>query len=158
MGLSRMTLRELRSELAKLQRIRSEVDVQIQALELFLSPRAGINGEVRKDPRPRTSPVELVMVAPRRFGTNGSLRSRITDLLQQAPGLKTSELADRLLQDGFQVGGATSLRERVSHEVSRLKRLRLVRRGRGGRYTLALATANDRTGRPPRAAATDAPA
>ena len=158
MGLSRMTLRELRSELAKLQRLRSEVDVQIHALELFLSPRAAGNGDARRDGRPKTSPVELVMLAPRRFGVNGSLRSRITQMLQQAPGLKTSELADRLFQDGFQVGGATSLRERVSHEVSRLKRLRLVRRGRGGRYTLALATASDRAGRLPKAAPTDATA
>ena len=130
MGLSQAALRELRSELANLKRYRGELEAQVHGIEMILARRSARSAAPAHAPE-----TELALARP--GDSKGSLRSRITGLLQQTSGLRTSELAERLHQEGFRVGGATSLRERVSHELSRLRSLKLVRRRRGGRYTLA---------------------
>lgn len=156
MGLTTGTLRELRSELANLRRQRGEVDARIRGIELVVSPRAGDAAELRKDHGRHGSAVDLLVVARRQRGTKGSLGSKLTAMLHGTKGLKTAELSDRLHREGFRVGGATGLRARVSHELSRLRRLKVVRRRRGGRYTLAAEKARDEAAASPKQEVTEA--
>ena len=142
MGLTQGTLRELRSELANLQRQKSEVDARIQGIKVILSSRSGVAAEAKDPGRDRFARAPAV-AAQRRRGAKGSLRKKLTEMLQGTPGLRTEEIADRLHREDFQIGGTTDLRVRVSHELSRLRRLKVVRRGRGGRYTLTNANARD---------------
>lgn len=143
MGLTQRTLRELRAELVNLQRHRGAIDEQIQGIELILSARSGDTAAARTNVRTDGSGVALVAVGRQKRATRGSLRKELTEMLRGTPGLKAAELADRLHREGFRIGGATGLRERVSHELSRLRRLNIVQRRPGGRYKLMTPKAKD---------------
>ena len=64
----------------------------------------------------------------------------VLDALQKAPGSKCADLARLIEDEGFRISGSTSLRNRISHEIYRLRRLGVVRRERGGLYVVTPTT------------------
>ena len=129
MGLSTTAMKELRDELERQKAYRTVVEARIGALQCILdSGEVALAAEGKVRPR---SSFSTDSVSPR-----PSLRANILRTLQQLSKATPAELTARLRQDGVQVGGATSLRERVWHELSRLRRNDFIRRTRGGRYQL----------------------
>jgi hypothetical protein len=145
MALSRSALDELRRELADVRHARDLLDARIQGLELILAAdQAGgttHNGEELDLPvralRPPTT-VRRNGVGRRR--EKGSFRRMVLDALQKAPGSKSADLARLIEDEGFRISGSTSLRNRISHEIYRLRRLGVVRRERGGLYVVTPTT------------------
>ena len=126
MALNTTVMRELQRELEGLKSYRTNVEARIDALQCILESGAVslTNGKAR-------SRGVLSADTPTH---RPSLRANILRTLQQMAKATPSELTGRLQQDGVQVGGSTSLRERVWHELSRLRRRGFVRRTRGGHY------------------------
>ena len=150
MAISQEALRELRRELTELRQCRKQIDTKIHGIELILSTRRAPSLEAGRKKQGRGRGVRAGASA----GTNGSarratLRKEIMDVLQQAPGSKGKEVTDLVSRKGFRVGGVTSLSKRVGHELSRLRRIRVIRKRRGGRYVIAAAAKpNGATERP----------
>jgi hypothetical protein len=131
MGLSVSALNELRRELAELRRTRETLDSRIQGIELIVSSeraQAQRSGDA--------VPVAPATSRPRQSkgGSQVSLRTRVLETLRRVPGSNSAEVVQLLEGEGFRVSGVTSLRNRVSHEISRLGRLGMVRRERDGLY------------------------
>ena len=128
MALSITAINELRQELKSQQASRMAVEARIGALQCILeSGDVGLTAAGKARPRRLVSTTDTAPPRP-------SLRANILRTLQQLSTATPAELTARLQQDGVQVGGATSLRERVWHELSRLRRNDFIRRTRGGRY------------------------
>lgn len=83
-----------------------------------------------------------------RSGRTGSQRSAAGGLhvpcdrwwfsyLQRRPGSTVASLSEALSNAGIRVGGKASLRERVGHELNRLKRQHRVNRSAEGKYSLS---------------------
>jgi hypothetical protein len=140
MALSRSALDELRRELADVRQKRGILDARIQGLELILSAEqttAGVVGEDGQDALPRNlRGTTQAKRAPGRRREKGSFRRMVMDALQKAPGSKCADLARVIEEEGFRIAGSTSLRNRISHEIYRLRRLGVVRRERGGLYVV----------------------
>jgi hypothetical protein len=126
MPLSQQVIRELRQELSELREQRVSIDSRIQGIQLILG---GGNGA----PRRMTGEADASTGAP---VVRGSLRQRLVDVLRDTPADVVS-ITKLLEGEGFVVGGATSLRQRVSHELSRLRRLGVVRRRRNRKFVLS---------------------
>jgi len=77
------------------------------------------------------------MATRRQRAKRGSLRTRLIALLSQSSGMRAREVFERLNGEQFHVGGKASLRERVSHELSRLHRLGVLNKNGSGGYILA---------------------
>jgi hypothetical protein len=60
----------------------------------------------------------------------------VLETIRRAPGSKSSDVAQMIQDDGFRVGGVTSLRNRVSHEISQLRKQGAVRRDLDGFYAV----------------------
>lgn len=136
MALSRNLVKELNGELESLRQRREALDSCIQGIETLLAhaspgpPRAAAPQSLQERPRP---------VLPRQRPRRGSLRRRIIALLTESGGMRGRELSLRLDAERFRVGGKASLRERVTHELSRLQRLGVLKKSSSGRYELAAA-------------------
>jgi hypothetical protein len=151
MALSRGALDELRRELAAVRRSRATIDARIQGLELILAAERSSAAEgvesSRRSARIRIpSPSKGRPVGRRR--EKGSFRKMVLDALQKAPGSKCADLARLIEDEGVRIDGATSLRDRISHEIYRLRRLGAVRKDRGGLYVVQ-ATQQDSVSRVP---------
>ena len=113
MAFSPTVIKELRRELTVLERERLRAEARVRAIRMILA--------IRQEPT-REPP---------------ALRRRILSLLQHTAGGSTpAGLTRRLEQSGVQVGGTTPLRERVAHELSRMRRVGIVQRTPQGRYEL----------------------
>jgi hypothetical protein len=147
MALSRSALDELRRELAEVRHARDLLDARIQGLELILAAERG-GGGVRNGEDPDVQGRGFrTAAAVRRNGVGrrrekGSFRRMVLDALQKAPGSKCADLARLIEDEGFRISGSTSLRNRISHEIYRLRRLGVVRRERGGLYVVTPTTAD----------------
>ena len=130
MALSKRVLRELHQELKQLQNVRDGAIARIGALEALLS---GGDSPLGRD---RMSRLKEQRVSGSR-GPQPSLRASVIKTLEEVSSSTASDMARHLEATGFKVGGATTLRERVAHELSRLRRKGVVRRGRNGHYELA---------------------
>ena len=143
MALSRTALEELRRELADVRQRRALLDSRIQGLELILSAEQQSGGASLIAESPDVDARSLRIAAqPKRASSarrreKGSFRKMVLDALQKAPGSKCADLARLIEDEGFQIAGVTSLRNRISHEIYRLRRLGVVRRERGGLYVVA---------------------
>ena len=129
MALTPKAMKELRAELECLKVDRAAVEARISALQCILESAAEsrtVAGSVA--PSGSLSAATVSRRPP--------LRGSILRTLQLMSKATPAELTRRLQQDGLQVGGSTSLRERVWHELSRLRRMGFVRRTRGGHYQL----------------------
>ena len=140
MKFSQTVMKELNHELASLRAHRQEIDRLIEGIEavLSLNAKGTVLLEIRESRGTRRTRRSMVTpalgsIAP----TNGSLRHKLTETLTSMPGSSADQLVRQLERDGFRVGGTTPLGARVSHELSRLRRLRLVRRNRGRWYSVA---------------------
>jgi hypothetical protein len=142
MSLTQRTMHELRSELANLQRQRGVIDAGIQGIEAILVLRSGGGAAMRlTSERSRTG--ELAIVETWEKGRRVSLRSRVIEMLRGTSGLKTADVVNRLDHEGYRVGGVTTLSSRVSHELSRLRRMKLLKKRSSGRYVLMAEAASD---------------
>jgi hypothetical protein len=126
------------------RRKRSLLDAHIQGLEIILAAEQpdgpapiGEGADGRTTGHSRTD--SRRPAAKRR--EKGSFRRTVIDALQKVPGSKCADLARVIEEEGFRIAGVTSLRNRVSHEIYRLRRLGVVRRERGGLYVVAASTA-----------------
>jgi hypothetical protein len=128
MRLSQQTLRELRDSLSDLRRQRELIDERMNAIEQLVAAVRPENARGKSSALPDAKEMQ----APPR----GSLRHYLLEALRATPGSNAREIANRLSQDGFRVGGVTSLRQRVSHELARLRRLGVLRRARNQRYSV----------------------
>ena len=135
MRFSPSVMRELQEELRQLKTIRDGAIARIGALELILK-RGG----------------ESSLIPPLRIDhttTRPSLRANVLRILEVTRS-SAADVARQLEADGFRVGGSTTLRERVAHEMSRLRRKGAIRRTRNGEYELARSSdkTEDPTGDP----------
>ena len=126
MALNTTVIKELRRELDCLKTDRMTIDAKIDALKRILGGTEVSSPASRKSGR-------------RDAGARPSLRASILRALSQVPKATPAELTRQLEEDGFKVGGATTLRERVWHELSRLRRRGSVRRTRSGYYQVSQA-------------------
>jgi hypothetical protein len=145
MALSRGALDELRRELADVRHARDLLDARIQGLELILTAEQGgaaiRNGDDLDLPaRALRTPTPVRRNGVGRRREKGSFRRMVLDALQKAPGSKSADLARLIEDEGFRIAGSTSLRNRISHEIYRLRRLGVVRRERGGLYVVTPTT------------------
>ena len=147
MALSRSALEELRRELVEVRHTRDALDARIQGIELILAAEQAGSAGLRSggdgfDAQARgtrvTVPANRSAVGRRR--EKGSFRRMVLDALQKAPGSKCADLARLIEDEGFRIAGSTSLRNRISHEIYRLRRLGVVRRERGGLYVVTPTT------------------
>ena len=126
MPLSKNVRRELQRELQEARASRDHAIARMRALEAIL-------GDSYLDREPeltvRVRSVEAVKVA------QPSLRAAVLKRLEDGSSVAI-DVARHLESQGFRVGGTTSLRERVAHELSRLRRKGVVRRNRNGQYEL----------------------
>ena len=129
MALTTKAMKELREELECLKADRAAVEARISALECILESGAETRTVVGSVARQGSLSAAAVSRRP-------PLRGSILRTLQLLSKATPAELTRRLQEDGLQVGGSTSLRERVWHELSRLRRTGFVRRTRGGHYQL----------------------
>jgi len=134
MAISQSALRELRRELADLRQRRDVIDARIHGLEAILSLGGSSSRPLARDAEKAHIVRERPAVKP--AARRGSLRAKIVETLS-TNGARTADVAQRLSEEGFVVGGSATLRERVSRELSRLRRTGVVRRRRNGRYVLA---------------------
>ena len=129
MPLSGQVLRELREELRDLERRRKLLDTKIQGIELILG-----NGRVH-DPKLDDGRLSERDAS---FEKRRSLRDAVIDVLRTTTsGATANEVTDLLEEDGFRVGGAETLRTRVAHELSRLRRRKVLRKSHKKRFFLA---------------------
>ena len=137
MGLSHGALNELRRELGHLRQARADIEARLQGIELILSAepdtRTGSPGAVSA----RHSDATNHAVPQQGPHKQISLRKKVLEILRRAPGSKSSDVAQMIQADGFRIGGVTSLRNRVSHEISQLRKHGLVRRDRSGLYVVS---------------------
>ena len=137
MPLSSNALGELRAELKDLQRRRSNIDDRIKGIELVLvAEQADRSGRKRTDREERTASRGS---GKRTTSSNGgSLRTSVLEILRSmTSGSNAAEITKRLEEDGFRVGGETSLRLRVGHELSRLRHSGVLRKRRNKKYVVA---------------------
>jgi hypothetical protein len=143
MALSYGVLNELKRELEHLRRVRGTIDARIQGLELIVSVAqpaghddlASLGIELSHDAR-------LDALAPSSSGValnQASLRTKVLEAIAQRPGATSADVSQAIANDGFLVSGVTTLRNRVSHEISRLKRLGKIRKERNGLYVVGAA-------------------
>ena len=124
MSFSGRVLKELQKELQDLRKTRDVVVARIDALEVLLVQRRG-------SVAPR---VDVNDVANASRVKVGSLRSNILRILEQVPAAGATDVTRQLEAEGFRVGGSTTLRERVAHELSRLRRKGVIQRTPLGSY------------------------
>ena len=129
MPLSKRVVRELHRELKNLQSIRDGALARIGALEILLTEAKAVEG------RERVSRMDGRV--PDSRGGRPSLRARVLTILEEVSSSSAGDMARRLEATGFEVGGSTTLRERVAHELSRLRRKGVVQRARDGHYEIA---------------------
>ena len=122
MALSARVVRELQQELKDLKAVRDSAAARIGALEVILK-RGRIHDT---EPSPGKD----------RDSSRPSLRASVLKTLEGSR-CTAADVARRLEAEGFRVGGSTTLRERVAHEMSRLRRKGVLRRVRSGEYELA---------------------
>jgi hypothetical protein len=145
MALSRNALDELRRELAEVRQRRTILDAHIQGLELVLSAEQNsgrLADSLDSDARSLRFATQPKRSSVTRRREKGSFRKTVLDALQKAPGSKCADLVRLIEDEGFQINGSTSLRNRISHEIYRLRRLGVVRRERGGLYVVTQAKEN----------------
>ena len=124
MSFSGRVLKELQKELQDLRKTRDVVVARIDALEVLLVQRRGsVAPRVNVNDVANASRVKV-----------GSLRSNILRILEQVPTAGATDVTRQLEAEGFRVGGSTTLRERVAHELSRLRRKGVIQRTRLGLY------------------------
>ena len=123
MAFSARVVRELQQELKELRAVRDGAVARIGALEVILK-RGRARGSL--DP---VSGSEQAVPRP-------SLRASVLKTLERTRST-AADVARHLEAEGFRVGGSTTLRERVAHEMSRLRRKGVIRRIRTGEYELA---------------------
>ena len=134
MPLSQQVLRELKVELASLRQRQDDIGARIKGIEVLLNAEGtarAVPPVAVSDPD-RTSSRVLSRIRPRR----GVLRARLIQMLRSS-ALTGTQLAGRLEAEGLRVGGKASLRTRVSHELSRLRRLGVLRKDESGQFQLA---------------------
>lgn len=136
MALSEQTLHELSNELLELRRRKDAIDVAIKGIEVVLETRP------RKDKKSqpsRTAPVDEGRPGSRpKPVIRGALRQRLIALLTESDGLRCGEIVSLLNAEPFLIGGKELFRDRVSHELSRLRRLGVLRRSPSGRYRVVV--------------------
>jgi DNA-binding transcriptional ArsR family regulator len=135
MSFTATAIKELKQELASLQTSRANVDARMKAIEILLSNNGAKPSTNGAKPISRVAPA-----LPK--SRVGSLRSIVLKELRQASPANTGDLTKRLETQGVRVGGVTSLHERISHELSRLRRDGIVRRDRKGGYMIRFAQSN----------------
>ena len=124
MSFSGRVLKELQKELQHLRKTRDVVVARIDALEVLLVQcRGSVAPGVHVNDVANASRVKV-----------GSLRSNILRILEQVPTAGATDVTRQLEAEGFRVGGSTTLRERVAHELSRLRRKGVIQRTRLGLY------------------------
>ena len=139
--LSDLVSNELNQELRLLEALREAANTRIDAIQLLLSDR-----------RLRTLEfgVPLSSVSEhRRPGRRPPLRSAVLNALKRLSSGSAAGVTRQLQAEGFQVGGATTLRERVSHELSRMRRNGLVARRANGQYEIATGLNEEASSSPP---------
>lgn len=124
---------QLSRELHELRRRREALSICIQHIEALLASRACVDTRHRAQPRPRIRGSGDGMKKPAR----GSLRRRIVEIVGSSSGIGGREVFEVLSDEKFTVGGKASLRERVAHELSRLRRRGVLTRSRDGRFALS---------------------
>jgi len=129
MPLSDAVVRELRAELDRLEQSKAELDARISGIRIVLN--GSLNGHRAAATNGTAAPV---MPIAKKNGV--TLRSAILDILRETRVADVAEVTRRLNEHGFTVGGATSLRERTSHELRRLRTRGIVTRRRS-KYRLA---------------------
>lgn len=135
MGFSSGVAKELRREHQLLKDERAKMEARIQAIEFLLS------GEATRLARSRDSTGNAAAGngATRRRTPNAkqtSLRVSVLQALKESPRVTAADVTRRLEEQGIRVGGATSFRERITHELSRLRRKGVLRKYRNGRYAI----------------------
>jgi len=140
MPISPVVTKELKRELTDLKRTRGRVDARISALETVLTfDRAG-------EEAPAVRVIRQHLKAPKRMKSSGkkggrhvhgSLRTKLSALLEKTPGLHSGGIIQALEQTGFSMGGKTPLRDRVYHELRRLNQVGVIRKDSSGAYALA---------------------
>ena len=143
MALSAHVTRELRRELASLQASRTAIDERIRALQSVLGGSHALTGSEQLLPVNGDDSRKQQSRPPKPT----PLRATVLAALQRLSHGKAADIVADLESRGIEVGGSTTLRERVSHELSRLRRKGVVRR-RYDRYEIAT---------PPMVEAVDAP-
>jgi hypothetical protein len=137
MAFSTNVVMELRRELELLRNHRSEADAGIEAIELLLAnERVNPRGPVARSRAHVSEPGRDAAASKRSLRHTSSLRVNVLKTLERVSKGTVADLTTHLHAEGVRVGGATSLRERVAHELSRLRRKGMVRRYRNGQYTL----------------------
>src|SRR5262249_24765916 len=120
MSLSIQVVRELQRELGELLQRRESLNVRIKSIELIVRSADPRQGRLHGPLESRKSHVGDHAAARKR----GALRATVLEILNGLPGGGDAQLVtERLRAHGFNVGGSTSLRQRVSHELARLSRL-----------------------------------
>lgn len=134
MALSQSVLNELHRELTELRRRRGQIDATIRGLKGILSAERKASDRDERTPQVRGSKSP----SPRLGGAGRqvSLRTRVLEIIGAATRPNRTLVVEQLQQEGFQVSGATSLPIRVSHELSRLRRMGVLRRDRNGTFTV----------------------
>lgn len=130
MAFTNGVVEELRREHRLVQQHRTEMDARIQAIEVLLAKEAVSETSLQPPVRHTSVP------RPRSHAKYTSLRLHVLRALEHMPSTTAVDLTQRLQGEGVRVGGATSLRERIAHELSRLKRKGVLRKYRNGRYAL----------------------
>jgi hypothetical protein len=143
MALSYAVLNELKRELEHLRRVRGTIDGRIQGLELIVSGAqpaerddlASLGVDLSRDGRLDST----TSTASGAVLHQVSLRTKVLEAITERPGATSTDVSQAIAGDGFLVSGVTTLRNRVSHEISRLKRLGKIRKERNGLYVVGAA-------------------
>ena len=141
MALSQRVLKELQKELKDLQSVQDAAGARIAALEMVLVNEAALKGRLR---------LSASKLRPGGEQRGMSLRAHVLKALGELPNRTPMDVTSHLEQIGFRVGGSTTLRERVAHEMSRLRRKGVIRRtGRQYELTTVMPTGIETAGRSP---------
>lgn len=141
MSLSHSVVKQLRRELADLNRKRGALDASICALESVLGYENGKSAT--KEGKSATKELDASVNSTRsnkRSGTprvkskRRTLRHVVSSVIRRAPGLTPRGITQTLERAGFSVRGKTGLHERVQHELRRLRQKGLMKRDANGGY------------------------
>jgi hypothetical protein len=136
MALSKSTLKELNNELTRLLRERRDIDLRVHSIQAIMSRpnalRLAANStKPYAEPANRNSPLIKSGRVKR-----GGLRRCVLEILRSSAPLNSAGIASQLADRGVRVGGRVGLKKRVSHELSRLRRVGLLVRRATGEYEI----------------------
>jgi hypothetical protein len=130
-------LHELEHELSELYQRRAQIDVAIGGIKGILAAQRPNGHRVSVDSAPvRQRRGKSAVPTTGGAGRQVSLRTRIIEIINSTTRPNRAAVVQQLQQEGFQVSGATSLPIRVSHELSRLRRMGVLRKDRSGMLTV----------------------